>query len=71
MEKVILRNELGRMEKMLSSQKSQQSKMAENYHNLLEILLQFQKPNSNQNGMSKSKLPAILATNVKQLLLLL
>lgn len=46
----MLKNELGRMEKILTSQKSQQTKMAENYQNLLEILLQFQKNNSEKNG---------------------
>ena len=42
MEKNYLKNKLNQMEKLLSNQKSQQNKLAENYFNLLHIMVDMQ-----------------------------
>lgn len=51
MEKNYLKNKLDRMEKLLVNQKSQQNKMADNYFNLLNILLKMQNKSPENKGI--------------------
>jgi hypothetical protein len=50
MEKVLLKNKVERMEKLLENQKNQQSKMADNYFILLDVLVQFQNQKNSDNS---------------------
>lgn len=51
MEKNYLKNKLDRMEKLLVNQKCQQNKMADNYFNLLNILLKMQNKSPENKGI--------------------
>lgn len=50
MEKVLLKNKVERMEKLLENHKNQQTKMADNYFELLNVLVQFQNQKGSENG---------------------
>lgn len=50
MEKVLLKNKVERMEKLLENQKNQQSQMAENYFALIDMLAQFQNQKNSANS---------------------
>lgn len=57
MEKVLLKNKIERMEKLLENQKNQQNKMADNYFILLDVLVQFQNQKNADNSRDLGYFP--------------
>lgn len=56
MEKVLLKNKVERMEKLLENQKNQQSQLAENYFALVDMLVKFQNQ-KNSSDSTQSLIP--------------